>query len=33
MIRILFVLPNLQGGGAERVMVHLMNGLDRSRFR
>ena len=32
MIRILFVVPNLQGGGAERVIVHLARGLDRDRF-
>lgn len=31
-IRVLFVLPNLQVGGAERVIVTVMNGLDRSRF-
>lgn len=31
-IKVLFVLPNLQVGGAERVMVTVMNGLDRSRF-
>lgn len=30
--KVLFVLPNLQVGGAERVMVTVMNGLDRSRF-
>ena len=29
---VLFVLPALAGGGAERVMIALMNGLDRSRF-
>lgn len=28
-----FLLPNLCGGGAERVFVHLINALDRSRFR
>jgi len=27
-----FLLPNLRGGGAERVFVHLMNALDRTRF-
>jgi len=30
--RILFLLPNLGGGGAERVMVMLLRHLDRSRF-
>jgi len=32
MIKVLFIIPNLVGGGAERVFVHLMNRLDRSRF-
>ncbi len=27
-----FVLPSLSAGGAERVLITLMNGLDRSRF-
>lgn len=31
-ISILFILPNLQVGGAERVMVTLMNRLDRANF-
>lgn len=30
--RIVFVLPSFAGGGAERVMISLANGLDRSRF-
>jgi len=30
--KILFVLPNLTGGGAERVFTHLVNNLDRERF-
>ena len=30
--KILFVLPNFQGGGAERVFVHLLTHLDRARF-
>lgn len=30
--KILFVMPSLHCGGAERVMVHLMNHLDRERF-
>ncbi len=32
MRKILFCIPNLTGGGAERVFVHLMNNLDRDRF-
>lgn len=30
--RILFLLPNLRGGGAERVVVTLLRHLDRARF-
>lgn len=30
---VLFVLPSLRGGGAERVIVTLLNHLDRSRVR
>jgi len=30
--KILFVLPNLTGGGAERVFTHLVNNIDRERF-
>jgi glycosyltransferase involved in cell wall biosynthesis len=30
--RLLCLLPNLNGGGAERVMMYLVNGLDRARF-
>jgi len=30
--RVLFALPNLRGGGAERVMVTLLRHLDRARF-
>ena len=30
--KVLFVLPALTAGGAERVMITLMNGLDRRRF-
>lgn len=33
MIRVLFVLPNLQGGGAERVVLDLVRHLDRRAFR
>jgi len=31
-IKVLFVLPTLDGGGAERVFVHLLNHLNRERF-
>jgi hypothetical protein len=30
--KILFVLPNLLGGGAEGVFTHIINNLDRERF-
>jgi glycosyltransferase involved in cell wall biosynthesis len=30
--RILFVIPSLSGGGAERVFTHIINNLDRIRF-
>lgn len=30
--KVLFVLPNLQGGGAERVFVHLLRNINRDRF-
>jgi glycosyltransferase involved in cell wall biosynthesis len=30
--RVLFILPTLQGGGAERVICTLLNHLDRDRF-
>lgn len=30
--KILFVLPNLSGGGAERVMITLINHLDRAKY-
>lgn len=30
--RVLFVIPTMSGGGAERVFLHLMNELDRARF-
>jgi glycosyltransferase involved in cell wall biosynthesis len=32
-IKVLFLLPGLEAGGAERVTITLMNGLDRTRFR
>ena len=31
-IKILMVIPSLDGGGAERVMLHITNHLDRERF-
>ncbi len=31
-LKILFILPALTAGGAERVMITLMNGLDKSKF-
>ncbi len=31
--KIVFVLPSLCAGGAERVLITLMNGLDRDKFR
>lgn len=30
--RVVFVLPTLLAGGAERVLITLMNGIDRARF-
>ena len=30
---LLFVAPNLGGGGAERALVHIINALDRARFQ
>ena len=30
--RVLFLIPTLAGGGAERVIVTLLNHLDRSKF-
>jgi glycosyltransferase involved in cell wall biosynthesis len=30
--KILFIIPSMRGGGAERVMMTLLNHLDRSRF-
>lgn len=32
MKKVLFVIPDLRGGGAERVLVNLVNHLDKSRF-
>jgi len=31
-VRVLCLLPNLNGGGAERVMIYLLKGLDHARF-
>ena len=33
MKKILFILPNLQGGGAERVTLTVIKGLDRKKFK
>lgn len=30
--KILFLIPNLGGGGAERVLVNLVNGMDKSKY-
>ena len=30
--KILFLIPTLGGGGAERVLVNLVNGLDKSKY-
>lgn len=30
--KILFIIPSLAGGGSERVMLHLVNNLDRNKF-
>ncbi|MGN7503725.1 MAG: glycosyltransferase [Alphaproteobacteria bacterium] len=32
LIKVVFVLPSLTAGGAERVLINLMNGLDKTRF-
>ena len=31
-IKILFMIPDLAGGGAEKVLVNLVNNMDRSKF-
>ncbi len=31
-VKVLFVLPSLMSGGAERVLITLMNGLDRKKY-
>lgn len=33
MYRVLFILPSFAGGGAERVLIGLANGMDRRRFQ
>ena len=30
--KLLFLIPNLQGGGAERVLVNLLNSMDVNKF-
>ena len=32
MLRVLFMIPNLGHGGAEKVMVNLVNHMDKSKF-
>jgi glycosyltransferase involved in cell wall biosynthesis len=32
LMKVLFVIPNMEGGGAERVMLNLLRHIDRSRF-
>lgn len=32
MIKVLFLIPNLAGGGAERVLVNLVNNMDSNQF-
>ena len=32
MIKVLFLTPNLGGGGAEKVLVNLVNNMDKSKF-
>lgn len=31
-IKVLFIIPTLVGGGAERMLLNLLNGMDRRRF-
>lgn len=33
MIKVLFLIPNLAHGGAEKVLVNLVNNLDKSKFK
>ena len=33
MKKILFVIPTLGGGGAERVLTNIINHLDRNKYR
>jgi len=30
--KIVFIIPSLAGGGAERVVVHLINHLDKKKY-
>ena len=32
MKKVLFLIPNLGGGGAERVLVNLLNNLDKTKY-
>ena len=32
MIKILFLIPSLAGGGAEKVLVNMVNHLDREKY-
>ena len=32
MIKVLFLTQNLGGGGAEKVLVNLVNGMDKRKF-
>ena len=31
-IKVLFIIPTMVGGGAERMLLNLLNGMDRTRF-
>ena len=33
MITVLFLIPTLGGGGAERVLVNLVNNMDKSKYK
>ena len=33
MININFLIQNLEGGGAERVIVNILNNLDENKFK
>ena len=32
MKKILFVMPNLRGGGAEKVLIDLLRNIDKGKF-